>query len=71
MHGGPDGVGTEAEQQLEHLLVGVLADDAERGFVEMAVAPGTQRPVLVVEKDAAVLDRCALRRRELIVERQP
>jgi len=57
VHGGPDSVGTEAEQQLEHLLVGVLADDAERGFVEMAVAPGTQRPVLVVEEDTTILHR--------------
>ena len=63
VHSWPDGVGTQAQQQLEQLLVGLRTDVAAR--------PGTQAKVFVVDEDAAELHRWLLQRGEAVVHLQP
>ena len=52
VHGGPDGIGAQTQQQFEHLLVGLGSNVATR--------PGAQTPVLVVQEDTAILHRWLL-----------
>ena len=63
VHSWPDGVGTQAHQQLEQLLVGLRTD--------VAACPGAQAKVFVVDEDAAELHRWLLQRGEAVVHLQP
>ncbi len=55
VHGGPESVGFEAEEEFENFGVGFGADVADLGL-EGFGGPGDQAPVLVVDEDATVLD---------------
>jgi len=72
VHARPDGVGAQAQQQLEDALIRLWTDMPETGagFVR-AVAPRAQRPVFVVQEDAAIFYRRALQRLEAAVDGQP
>jgi hypothetical protein len=56
VHGRPQGVGLQPQQQVEDLGVGLGADVSGLGL-EGVGRPGLQAPVLVIEEDAAILDR--------------
>ena len=56
VHRRPDEVGLEPQHQFEQLGVGFRADRARRGL-EGVRGPGLQPPILVVEENAAILDR--------------
>ena len=56
VHGRPQGVGLEAQQQLHHPGVGVGTDVVVL-LVDALGGPGLQAPVLVVDEDAAILHR--------------
>ena len=60
VHGRPDGVGTQAEQQLEDLSIGARADLSLCSRFESLIAPRAQRPVFVVQEDASELHTGAL-----------
>ena len=68
MHAGPDSIGTQTEQQLEDLLISLRPYRSELRLLEIAIAPGAQRPVLIIEEDATVFDRSSLQCREVIVD---
>ena len=53
MHAGPQGIGTQTEQQLEDALVGGDAYLTRGRRVVGGLTPGAQAPVFVVEEDAA------------------
>ena len=71
VHGRPDSIGTEPEHQLEDLLVGLRSDGTELRLFKSAVAPRTQRPVLIIEEDATVFDRGTLKGREMVIDSEP
>ncbi len=65
MHPGPDGVGAQPQQQFEDFAIGFRSDAPGFGRFERLPAPRLQRPVLVVEEDAAVGDRGTLQCAEI------
>ncbi len=71
VHARPDGVGSEAHEQLEHAAIGVAAYRAEGGFVVGRIAPGTQTPVFVINKNAAKFHRSALQSTVVAVYNEP
>ena len=54
MLGRPEAVGTQAEQELHHLLVGARTDVIV-GSIDGLACPGEQRPVLIVDEESAIL----------------
>ena len=60
VHGGCQHIGLQTQQQLADLGVGLGADVAQFLLVVL-LCPGLQSPVLVVDKDAAILDRRLIR----------
>ena len=62
VHGRPQDVGTQAQQQLEDTLVRAWADIVDVG-VHLGAGPGLQPPVFVVDEYSAEANRRLLRRK--------
>ena len=56
VHGGPQSVGTQTQQQFHHAGIGIGADVVVL-FVDTFGGPRLQAPVLIVDEDAAILHR--------------
>ena len=52
MHGGPDGVGPQAQEQFEYPPVGLGADLPLRSLLIIHITPRARAPVLIVDEDA-------------------
>ena len=57
VHGGPKRIGSQAEKQLHDSGIGLGTDVFQRSIFHLVFCPRLQSEVLVVEEDAAELDR--------------
>ena len=65
MHAGPDGIGAQAEQQLEYSLIGLRPHLSERSIIfVMLPCPVAQRPVLIVDENTTIFYRGCLQSRK-------
>ena len=71
VHGWPDGVGSQTEQQLEYLLVGLRSNQSVGSRRKILTTPRARTPVLIVDKDAAIGHTRRVLHREIIAECQP
>ena len=71
VHGRPNGISPQTEQQLENLLIGLCGNQALRPWCKSLATPGARAPVFIVDEDATIGHTRRMRHREIVAECQP
>ena len=71
MHRWPDSIGSQPQQELEYLLIGLEAYMSEGCRLKCGVAPVAQAPVFIIQEDATIGHTGLLLGLEICIYHQP